>query len=240
MAAHWPNEPDENAIARHLNATPKYVVTRTLVSLDWAGSQILDGDVVESVNDLKARAMASSPVLGSGGPVQTLIEHRLIDDYRLFVHPVVLCTGKRLFRETSRPLPMRLVDCTPTSTGILMPSGPNMVPAAVTLPSFGKWSDRTPFVGAPRVRGWWIRGRPRSGRTQSRTPTPDSGLGPRCAGTVGSPRRRRLRRRNGTRSPSSRHSRCTRLQLTSTSRSRPPAPSATWGRDGSRTPPSHR
>jgi len=120
MAAHWPNEPDEDPIARHLNATPKYVVTRTLTSLDWAGSQILGGDVVESVNDLKCRGDGFITVLGSGELAQTLIEHGLIDDYRLFVHPLVLGTGKRLFRETSRPLPMRLLDCAPTSTGILM------------------------------------------------------------------------------------------------------------------------
>ncbi len=81
MAAHWPNEPDENPIARHLNATPKYVVTRTLTSLDWGGSQILDGDVVESVSDLKTQGDGFITVLGSGELVQTLIEHRLIDDY---------------------------------------------------------------------------------------------------------------------------------------------------------------
>ena len=52
--------------------------------------------------------------------MQTLIEHGLIDHYRLFVHPLVLGTGKRLSRETARPRPMRLVDCTPTSSGILM------------------------------------------------------------------------------------------------------------------------
>jgi dihydrofolate reductase len=120
MAAHWPNEPDTNPIARHLNATPKYVVTRTLTSLDWAGSQILDGDVVESVNDLKSQGNGFITVLGSGELAQTMIAHGLIDDYRLFVHPLMLGTGKRLFRETSRPLPMRLVDCAPTSTGILM------------------------------------------------------------------------------------------------------------------------
>jgi dihydrofolate reductase len=120
MAAHWPNEPDEDPIARHLNATPKYVVTRTLTSLDWAGSHILDGDVVGSVNDLKSEGDGFITVLGSGKLAQTLIEHGLIDDYRLFVHPLVLGTGQRLFRETSRPLPMRLVDCAPTSTGILM------------------------------------------------------------------------------------------------------------------------
>lgn len=120
MAAHWPNEPDENPIARHLNATPKYVVTRTLTRLAWAGSQILDGDVVELVNDLKSQGDGFITVLGSGELAQTLIEHGLIDDYRLFVHPLVLGTGKRLFPQTSRPLPMRLVECTSTTTGIVM------------------------------------------------------------------------------------------------------------------------
>jgi dihydrofolate reductase len=120
MAARWPNEPDENPIARHLNATPKYVATRTLTSLDWAGSHILGGDIVESVSDLKSQGDGFITVLGSGELAQTLIEHRLIDDYQLFVHPLVLGTGKRLFRETSRPLPMRLLECAPTSTGILM------------------------------------------------------------------------------------------------------------------------
>jgi dihydrofolate reductase len=75
IAAHWPNEPDENPIARHLNATPKYVVTRTLRSLDWAGSQILDGDVGESVNDLKSQGDGFITVLGSGQLARTLIEH---------------------------------------------------------------------------------------------------------------------------------------------------------------------
>lgn len=120
MAAHWPDEPDENPIARHLNSTPKYVVTKTLTRLDWAGSHVLDGDVADSVNDLKHQDDGWITVLGSGELVQTLIGHRLIDRYRLFVHPLVLGTGKRLFRETRHPLPMRLVDCTPTSTGILM------------------------------------------------------------------------------------------------------------------------
>lgn len=89
----------------------------------------MDGDVVESVRDLKAKGEGVVAVLGSGELAQTLIEHGLIDHYRLFVHPLVLGTGKRLFRETPRPLPMRLVDCAPTSTGILMltyePDGPN-------------------------------------------------------------------------------------------------------------------
>lgn len=120
MAAHWPNEPDENPIAAHLNATPKYVVTRTLTSLAWAGAQILAGDVVESVDALKSEGEGAIAVLGSGVLVQTLIDNDLVDEYRLFIHPLVLGTGKRLFRSVPRPLRMRLVDCTPTTTGVLL------------------------------------------------------------------------------------------------------------------------
>src|SRR5712691_8067781 len=120
MAAHWPAEAGTNPIAAHLNATPKYIVTRTLTSLDWAGSHVLGGDVVASVNDLKQHGDGSIVVLGSGVLVQTLIEHDIVDEYRLFVHPLVLGTGKRLFRQASRPTPLRLTDCTPTTTGVLL------------------------------------------------------------------------------------------------------------------------
>jgi dihydrofolate reductase len=120
MAAYWPHQPDDNPIAAHLNSTPKYVVTRTLASLDWAGSHALDGDLIDSVSDLKTQGHGTIAVLGSGVLVQTLIENDLVDEYRLFVHPLVLGAGKRLFRQTSRPLPMRLIDCTPTTTGVLL------------------------------------------------------------------------------------------------------------------------
>jgi len=120
MAAHWPNEPDTNPIAAHLNTTPKYVMTRTLTTLKWAGSQALSGDVVAAVNDLKQHADGTIAVLGSGVLVQSLIEHDLVDEYRLFVHPLVLGTGKRLFRQAPRPIPLRLTSCTPTSTGVLL------------------------------------------------------------------------------------------------------------------------
>lgn len=120
MAAHWPNEPDTDPIARHLNATPKYVVTNTLTSLDWPGSHVLSGDAAASVRALKAHGDGAVSVLGSGVLVQTLIENELIDEYHVFIHPLVLGTGKRLFRGTSRPVRLRLVDCTPTTTGVLL------------------------------------------------------------------------------------------------------------------------
>jgi len=119
MAAYWPHQPDDNPIAAHFNAAPKYVVTRTLDRLDWAGSERLDGDIRESVTALKAQGEGTIAVLGSGVLVQALIENEQVDEYRLFVHPLVLGSGKRLFREYPRPLRLRLVDCTPTSTGVL-------------------------------------------------------------------------------------------------------------------------
>ncbi len=120
MAAHWPFEPDTNPIAAHLNATPKYVASRTLTGADWAGTSILSGDVPAAVRDLKHQADGSIAVLGSGVLVQTLIDHDLVDEYRLFVHPLVLGTGKRLFSRTAEPVRLRLTGCTQTTTGVLL------------------------------------------------------------------------------------------------------------------------
>jgi dihydrofolate reductase len=120
MAAHWPNEPVENPIAASLNATPKYVVTGTLRGLDWANSHILDGEVVPSVRHLKADGEGFITVLGSGVLAQTLFANDLVDTYRIMLHPLVLGTGKRLFRELAHPLRLRLVDCIPTTTGVLL------------------------------------------------------------------------------------------------------------------------
>jgi dihydrofolate reductase len=120
MAAFWPQQPDTDPMAAHLNATPKYVVTRTLATLRWAGSHVLDGDIAEAVQGLKTEGDGTIAVLGSGVLAQTLIAEDLIDEYRLFVHPLVLGSGKRLFRQTPGPLRMKLVDCTPTTTGVLL------------------------------------------------------------------------------------------------------------------------
>ena len=122
MAAHWPHEPDDNPIAASLNATPKYVASTTLrdQDLEWANTRVLGGDVVEEVTALKADGEGFVTVLGSGVLVQTLVAHDLIDVYQILLHPLVLGAGKRLFREYPRPLPLRLVECTPTTTGVLL------------------------------------------------------------------------------------------------------------------------
>lgn len=120
MIGYWPNQPDENPMAAHLNATPKYIATRTLTRLTWSNAQVLDGELAAAVRNLKSQGEGNVAVLGSGVLVQELIATDLVDGYRLFLHPLLLGTGKRLFREMDRPRPLRLVDCTPTTTGVLM------------------------------------------------------------------------------------------------------------------------
>lgn len=120
MAAHWPHEPADNPIAASLNDTPKYVVTRTLTRLEWGGSHILAGDLETEVQRLKADGEGAITVLGSGQLARTLMALDLVDGYRIMVHPLVLGTGTRLFGETPAPLRLRLVECTPTTTGVLL------------------------------------------------------------------------------------------------------------------------
>ncbi|MBV8461685.1 MAG: dihydrofolate reductase family protein [Acidimicrobiales bacterium] len=122
MAAHWPNEPADNPMAASLNGTPKYVVTRTKrpEDLGWAHSHVIDGEVVAAIQGLKSEGDGFITVLGSGVLVQTLIAYDLVDVYRIMLHPLVLGTGKRLFRELPHPLRLRLTGCTQTTTDVLL------------------------------------------------------------------------------------------------------------------------
>lgn len=117
MAAFWPSQPDSNPIAAHLNATPKYVATRTLTSVDWAGAELLEGDLEAGVAELKSGGEGNVTVLGSGVLVQELMRRDLVDELRLFVHPLLLGTGKRLFGDLPAPRSLRLVEVGSTPLG---------------------------------------------------------------------------------------------------------------------------
>jgi dihydrofolate reductase len=107
-------------MAAHLNAAPKHVATRTLTELDWPGARVLEGELGPAVRALKASGDGHIVVLGSGVLVEALAAEELIDGYHLFLHPLLLGTGKRLFRARPRPERLRLVSCTPTRTGVVM------------------------------------------------------------------------------------------------------------------------
>ena len=116
FAAHWPY--DEGPIADQLNSTRKHVASRTLDSVDWNNSTLITGDVAEYVAELKRRDGPEIQVHGSVGLIQTLLEHDLIDEYRLWIFPLVLGKGKRFFGAGTIPGGMKLVDSAVSKTGV--------------------------------------------------------------------------------------------------------------------------
>jgi dihydrofolate reductase len=116
FAAAWPTR--EGEFADKFNTMPKYVVSSTLGEPEWSNSTVLKGDVAEEVAKLKQEHEGDIVVHGSARLVQTLLEHDLVDEFRLMVFPVVLGSGKRLFGETSDKKPLRLVDSKMVGDGV--------------------------------------------------------------------------------------------------------------------------
>jgi dihydrofolate reductase len=108
FAERWAGRPGE--WADRLRSIPKFVVSSTLEqATEWANCTVLKGDVVDEVSKLKQNLEGDILVYASSRLVQTLMENDLIDELRLMIHPFVLGTGERLFRQTSDKKPMRLV-----------------------------------------------------------------------------------------------------------------------------------
>jgi dihydrofolate reductase len=119
FAAHWPHASEEDGAGIFNNAT-KYVASRTLDAVAWQNSILLEGDVAEAVARLKDEDGPEIQVHGSGNLIQTLLAHGLVDEYRLWVFPVLLGTGKRLFADGTIPRAVELVDSKTSTTGVLI------------------------------------------------------------------------------------------------------------------------
>lgn len=133
FAAHWPYAKDEPAggdggaldttassAAKPLNEATKYVASRTLKSLTWRNSKLIEGDVATAVARLKREDGPEIQVHGSSGLLQTLIPAGLIDLYRLWVFPVVVGKGKRFFGDGAHPAALTLVDSKASTTGVVI------------------------------------------------------------------------------------------------------------------------
>jgi dihydrofolate reductase len=121
MAAYWPEQPEDDMFAKVLNSLPKYVASTTLSEpLAWSGSTLLKGDVAAAVAELKEGQDGTIVVLGSGQLARTLIEHDLVDEYVLTIHPLLLGGGKRLFDEDGAKRPLRMVDTKTSTTGVIL------------------------------------------------------------------------------------------------------------------------
>jgi dihydrofolate reductase len=129
FAGYWPQVTDpDNPVASKLNALPKYVASSTMQSASWHNTSVLGPDIAAEVAKLKEQPGGELQVHGSGALAQTLIEHDLIDEYRLLIYPVHIGSGKRLFRDATRASALRLTGSRSTSTGVIIatyePAGP--------------------------------------------------------------------------------------------------------------------
>jgi dihydrofolate reductase len=121
FAAVWPTITDKNdQIAHALNTRPKYVASTTLTDPTWQGTSLLSADVARDVTKLKAQPGNRIALIGSSGLAHHLIRHDLIDEYELYVHPVVLGRGKRLFPDDGPASTLRVVDSTTTGSGLVI------------------------------------------------------------------------------------------------------------------------
>jgi dihydrofolate reductase len=133
---YWPNQTEDNPIARTFNAAKKHVASRTLTSLRWNNSSLLGGDVASAITALKGQPGHDLQIIGSGNLIQTLQAASLIDEYNVWTYPVVLGRGKRLFENGARPCALRLVASKISRTGVAMCT---YVPAGdITLGTVGQ------------------------------------------------------------------------------------------------------
>lgn len=116
FAAAWPQSEDEGA--EYFNNVRKYVVSTTLKTADWNNSHLINENVVDEIKRLKQQDGKNIVVHGSGTLIQTLIEHDLVDEYRLLVYPLVLGKGQRLF-EQDHQVKLKLVDSKSMESGVV-------------------------------------------------------------------------------------------------------------------------
>ena len=117
FAAFWPQAKDP--FADLLNPMPKYVVTNTLKSTAWQNTRIVSGDAVAEVAKLKRQLDKDILIAGSAQLVSSLTPSGLIDEYQLFIHPVVVAKGKRLFKDGIDPALLELVSSRAFGTGVV-------------------------------------------------------------------------------------------------------------------------
>jgi dihydrofolate reductase len=122
MAAAWPARAGD-PFADRMNEIPKYVASRTLTQddLTWSGSTLLPADdAIGAVRELRARDGQGLQVMGSSSVARQLVEHDMVDEYRLMIEPILLGGGKRLFPDDGRGRPLELVSATTAGTGVLI------------------------------------------------------------------------------------------------------------------------
>jgi dihydrofolate reductase len=115
----WPAQGRDVPMSAFMNDTPKYVASRTLDTVAWAGSTLLEGDLGEALTELKRRPGKNIQVPGSPRLVRSLLREGLLDRLALMIHPIVLGTGARLFDDEKDQRKLRLVESRTLGTGVV-------------------------------------------------------------------------------------------------------------------------
>jgi dihydrofolate reductase len=118
FAAYWPHSDDPGAEV--LNRATKHVASTTRKELEWENSKLIEGDVPEGIRALKEQDGPELQVHGSANLIQTLLEHGLIDEFRLKIYPLVLGGGKRLFDGGTVPAGLELAGSQVSSSGVII------------------------------------------------------------------------------------------------------------------------
>lgn len=118
FAAHWPHTDEDPA--ELLNSATKHVASNTLSELEWENSKLIEGEVPEAIRALKEEDGPELQVHGSANLIQTLLEHELIDEFRLMIFPLVLGKGKRLFDGGTLPAGLEVASSQVASTGVII------------------------------------------------------------------------------------------------------------------------
>jgi dihydrofolate reductase len=116
FAAVWPSR--SGALPDRMNSIAKYVASTTLTDLEWENSHLIEGDVPEAVAELKQEPGQDLVMYGSHDLMHGLLEHDLIDEYRLWVYPVVLGKGRSFFKDGVERMALDLIDTTVIPPGV--------------------------------------------------------------------------------------------------------------------------
>ncbi len=120
FASYWPGvSAEEQPFAGHMNNTLKYVVSTTLDKTEWQNSTLIKGDVAEEIATLKQQPGKNIGITGSATLVQSLLQEDLLDELGLMIHPVVVGSGKRLFKDGGDLKALKLVDSKTFGTGVV-------------------------------------------------------------------------------------------------------------------------
>jgi dihydrofolate reductase len=121
LAAYWPHETnDDNGPAAKINSMEKFVVSSQLEKAGWNNSTIINKDIIEEIKKLKQQKGNEIQIPGSAALVQSLMKEDLIDEFRFLIHPVIMGSGKRFFKDGMKTPGMKLVKTQPIDKGVVL------------------------------------------------------------------------------------------------------------------------